>query len=256
MLNGPVPAQDANPIVTARFVERPNRFVAIAELDDGTRVPAYLPNTGRLTHLTVAGRPLILRRDGTPPRTTEYTVVRAWDGCWVGLEASGAPRLLSSWLLAGNPLPGFGAVEHLRREVTTHGHRLDLVATTAGGEVWVEVKSGGRCVDGTALLSGTPSTRGVAHLATLATLVGDGRRAAAAFVIQRPDAERLLIGGPADPGWIDAVRTARRAGVAITAFRCEVTESEIRIAGALPVIDDLADRQSSSARGSAGTSTA
>jgi DNA-binding sugar fermentation-stimulating protein len=124
--------------------------------------------------------------------------------------------------------------------------------------VWVEVKSGGRCVHGTALLSGTPSTRGVAHLAALAGLVARGEQAAAAFVIQRPDAERLLVGGDADPGWIEGVRDAREAGVAITAFGCEVDEADIRIARWLPVLDDLPRGvdHSSRARGSAGTSTA
>ena len=223
-------------VVPARFVARPNRFLVLAELEDGEQVHAYLPNTGRLTHLTTPERPLILRRDGAPPRRTEYTVTRAWDGCWVALEASLAPRLLADWLLAGHPLGGFGKATAVKREVTAEGHRLDLRVESEAGPVWVEVKSGGRSTDRTALLSATPSMRGVSHLEALARLVAKGEHAAAAFVIQRPDVDALLIGGDADPGWIAAVRTAHSGGVAIAAFGCQVTETEVEIDRELPVI--------------------
>lgn len=226
------------PVVRARFVERPNRFLVVAELETGQRVRAYLPNTGRLGHLATPGTPFILRKDGAPPRTTAYTAIRAWNGCWVALEASTAPQLLTAWLRSGEPLGAYGPVRDIRREVAAGGHRLDLLATAAGGQVWVEVKSGGRAVDGVALLSGTPSTRGVAHLTTLARLVADGHRAAAAFVVQRSDARALSIGGEADPGWIVAVRRAHEGGVAILAYGCDVDEDDVHIARTLPITWD------------------
>ena len=73
--------------VEARFVERPNRFVVIAELAGGERVAAYLPNTGRLTHLATPGRRFILRRDGAPPRTTE-----TWSMSWVDGSVDSVPN--------------------------------------------------------------------------------------------------------------------------------------------------------------------
>lgn len=222
--------------VEARFVERPNRFVVIAELADGEQFAAYLPNTGRLTHLTTPGRRFILRRDGAPPRTTEYTAIRAWDGCWVALEASKAPHLLSTWLLDGNPLGDLGSVFEIATEVTSGRHRLDLLATTATGPVWVEVKSSGRVVDGTALLSKTPSARGVAHLGTLADLVASGGLAAAVFVAQRSDARRMLVGGDADAAWIEAVVAARESGVEVLAYGCDVTETDARITHPLSLV--------------------
>ena len=228
---------DLDDLVEARFVERPNRFVLRGELDDGSIVDAYLPNTGRLTHLTEPGRPFILRKDGFPPRTTRYTATRAWDGCWVALEASRAPDLLVRWLEAGNNFPDIGPISTIEREVPVDRHRLDLRLTSAAGErVWVEVKSGGRGVEGTALLSLTPSARGVAHLDALAKFVEAGESAAAAFVVQRPDVERLLVGGYAHPEWITAVRAAQAAGVLIAAFGCNVSEREVDIKGPIPVV--------------------
>lgn len=226
-----------SPLARARFIDRPNRFLIRAELEDGRAVAAHLPNTGRLEHVTEPGRLFLLRHDGTTPaRSTEYTATRAWDGVWVALEAGRAPDLLAEWLNAGNPLTGFGRILTIEREVAVANHRLDLRITTVQDEtVWVEVKSGSRAVDGAALLSGTPSARGVSHLATLEALLAEGQQVAAAFVIQRSDVERLVVGGNAEPGWITAVRSAHQAGVPVIAYRCDVTESDVAVVGELPV---------------------
>ncbi len=225
-------------VLRGRFVDRPNRFLVVVELDDHSRVEAYLPNTGRLTHLLQPGRPLILRPDAAEHRKTSYTAIRAWDGCWVALEASLAPALLADGPRRANRLGRFGLATAIRREVPAGRHRFDLVVTTADGPVWVEVKSGGRAVGGDALVSATPSTRGVAHLAALSHMVEDGERAAAAFVIQRPDVSRLRIGGDADPAWIAAIVAARDAGVEILAFGCDVDDTTVRIDRELPVVYD------------------
>lgn len=242
MMNPPAPparshgGNDAHPeMVPVHFVSRPNRFLVVARFEDGAEVSAYLPNTGRLSHLMTSGRRLLLRRDGGPHRRTEFTVTRAWDGCWVALEASRAPLLLAQWLQEGNPFPDFGHVDEIRSEVSVLGHRLDLLLGHGTETMWVEVKSGGRAENETALLSMTPSTRGVSHLSALARLVEGGESAAAAFVIQRDDVRTLLVGGDADQGWIEAVESARDAGVSILAFGCDVTETDVRLARVLPV---------------------
>lgn len=218
------------------FLDRPNRFLVTAKLRTGRTVSAYLPNTGRLAHLTVPGRELILRRDGQPPRKTEFTVTRAWDGTWVALEASRAPALLVDWLKEGNPLPGFGRVEGFDSEVSLGKHRIDLRLLLRTGPLWVEVKSGGRSDGQDALLSATPSDRGAAHIAALAELTAQGTQAAIAFVVQRGDVIRMRIGGDAEPGWIGAVERAHRFGLPIMAFGCDVTESDVAVARVLPLI--------------------
>lgn len=224
--------------VEATFVARPNRFVVRALLPDGEVVDAHLPNTARLTHLTVPGRPLILRPSADPSRKTAFTATRAWDGCWVGLEAAKAPGLLAAWLEQGNPLPRFGTVGRVEREVPIDGNRIDLRVRAGGRRVWVEVKSSGRVVKGVALLSQTPSRRGATHLAKLAALSASGVPAAVVFVIQRPDAAALRIGGDADEGWVRAVTGAARAGVEILAFGCDVSISATSIREPLPVAWD------------------
>ena len=151
------------------------------------------------------------------------------------------------WKLGGHPscscagskttiwLDGAGS-RLFEREVALGSHRIDLVARVGRLRVWLEVKSGGRADGEVALLSQTPSTRAISQMATLTERVAAGEPAVVAFVVQRPDVAALLIGGDADPGWIDAVRCAAAGGVTILAFGCDVTPTEVRIARQLPIL--------------------
>jgi sugar fermentation stimulation protein A len=222
----------------ARFAVRENRFVVRADLEDGRRVRAYLPNTARLTDVLVRGAWLRVVANDDPARRTRWTVTRVWDGAWVALVATVAADLVAAHLRAGHRLPGWPHAHTVRREVTRAGHRLDLELDLADGRTGlVEVKSLSRVHDGIAPLSSTPSTRGVAHLHALGGLADEGRPVAAVFVVQRPDVRALSLSAPADPAWVDAVRHARERGVAVHAYACEVDETDIGLRGVIPVLD-------------------
>jgi sugar fermentation stimulation protein A len=221
----------------ATFLHRPNRFLVSARLPSGEEVMAYLPNTGRLTELLVAGRRVVLEPADDPRRKTRFTVTRVWDGVWVSLTASEAPVLLADWVRRRGELPPFGHVEQIEREVTLGRHRIDLRLILADGRrLWIEVKSNSRSQAGEALLSKTPSERGWSHLRVLGELASEGEPAAVAFVVQREDAGRLVVGPDADPGWVEAVETAAQAGVAVLAYGCRVTPDHVEIVRELPVV--------------------
>lgn len=222
----------------ARFLRRENRFVVAARREDGTVVRAYLPNTARLTDLLVADAELVLEPTDAPHRRTRWTVTRVWAGTWVALAASLAADLVADHLAGGDALPGWPATVAVRREITRGGHRFDLEVDRAdGATAVVEVKSLSRGGDGVAPLSATPSTRGVAHLATLGELAGTGIPTAVVFVVQRGDVEVLDLGAPAEPSWVAAVRGARQAGVHVVAHRCEVGPRRLALGATIPVRD-------------------
>lgn len=221
----------------AWFVARDNRFVVRARRGDGGEVRAYLPNTARLTDLLVPEAALVLEPTDDPRRRTTWTVTRVWDGTWVALAAGAASDLVADRLTAGATLPGWPALTAVRREVSRDGHRFDLEVDRADGVTGVvEVKSLSRGRDGVAPLSGTPSSRGVAHLRTLGTLAATGTPTAVVFVVQRGDVEVLDVGAPADPTWVAAVRGAIEAGVQVVAHRCEVGPDHLALGPALTVL--------------------
>ncbi len=225
----------------ARFVARDNRFVARARLDDGEEVRAYVPNTARLTDVLVPEAELLLEPTDAAHRRTAWTVTRVWDGTWVALAAGVASTLVGDHLRGGGTLPGWPAVTAVRPEVTRDGHRFDLEVDRADGRTGVvEVKSLSRVRGGVAPLSATPSTRGVAHLGTLARLAREGTPTAVVFVVQRPDATALDVGVPADPAWVAAVRGARDAGVHVVAFGCRVGPASLGLDAPIEVRDTRA----------------
>ena len=221
---------------TARFVARDNRFVVRACREDGEEVRAHLPNTARLTDVLVPGAPLVLQPTDAPHRRTRWSVTRVWDGTWVALAAGVANDLVAGHLLAGGSITGWPTQTAVRREVTRDGHRFDFEVDRADGmTAVVEVKSLSRARDGVAPLSGTPSSRGVAHLGTLGALAAAGDPTAVVFVVQRADAEVLDLGAPADAAWVTAVRGAIAAGVDMLAHRCDVGPDHLALGPSIPV---------------------
>ena len=222
----------------ARFLRRDNRFVAHVERADGDRVRAYVPNTGRLDDLLLEDAEVMVEPARDPRRRTRWTLTRVWDGTWVALDALAPGRLVAEALRTGTPLPGWPRPLDVRPEVTLGHHRFDLAVDLADGRTGiVEVKSLTSARDGTAPLSSTPSARGVAHLEELAALARRGDPAAAVFVVQRGDVEVLDLTAPAAATWTDAVRRARRDGVLVAAYACEVDEARLRLGRALVVRD-------------------
>ena len=61
----------------ARFIDRPNRFVAHVE-KNGKIETVHVVNTGRCRELLIPGTRVILHRPGTPGRKTEYDLIAVY----------------------------------------------------------------------------------------------------------------------------------------------------------------------------------
>jgi sugar fermentation stimulation protein A len=89
------------PLVRARFVERPNRFLLRAvrvDSDSEEIEEAHLPDPGRLRELLLPGAEIWLRSAGGPTRRTRWTaaLVRSPDGSeLISLDTTLPNRLLA-----------------------------------------------------------------------------------------------------------------------------------------------------------------
>jgi sugar fermentation stimulation protein A len=79
--------------------------------------------------------------------------------------------------------------------------------------------------------------RGAKHLRELARMRGGGARAVLLFVIQIPSASRFAVARDIDPTYAAAFDRARKAGVEMLAWRCNVNLSGIEIAAPVPIVD-------------------
>lgn len=222
----------------AAFVERPNRFVVVADVD-GERIRAHLPNPGRLTEFLHEGTPFLLAPADGADRVTSWDVVagRHNDG-WVVLDTRLANDVLLEALRAGRLDDTLGPVQAVETEPAHGDGRLDLAVHRPGAPLLVEVKSVTLLdeADGeTGLFPDAPTERGVRHLRELTQRAEAGDPAALVFVALRADVERIRPHRATDPTFADALAAADAAGVGLHGFRTRFVGGELGLGEAVPV---------------------
>ena len=174
-----------------------------------------------------------------PKRTLRHTLEMIRIGrVWVGVHTSRANAIAERALRAGAIRP-FRGYRELRREVAAPGgSRLDfrLDAHPRHPPLWLEVKSVTLAAGQRARFPDSVTERGRKHADCLAALRRGGERAALLFVVQRGDCEAVEAADDIDPGYGEALRAARDAGVEVTAVRARVGPAGIRLERTLPVV--------------------
>jgi len=220
-------------LIPGRFLNRDNRFRATVEVA-GQEAWAHVPNSGRLHELFTPNRPIWLAPAASAKRKTAYDLkLVEYASVLVSVDAR-SPNPLFAEALAAGRIAGFPYPD-VRPEVQYGDSRFDFRLSGPQGTCWVESKSVTLVEDGLAQFPDAPTIRGRKHLRGLraARLAGD--QAAVIFVIQRPDARRFAPYQETDPEFTDALIQAAAAGVAVRAFTCQVSHTEITIAAEIPV---------------------
>jgi sugar fermentation stimulation protein A len=252
----------AGPLVEARFVERPNRFLLRCAVPAGTRpavrergpgappegggiVEVHMADPGRLRELLLPGRRVWIRHAARPTRKTDWSavLVESPDGeGFVSVDTTLPNRLVHRALAAGavSELDGW---ELERAEFPLGSSRIDFLLRDARDpdrKLALEVKSVTLVEDGVALFPDAVTARGARHVRELAAVAGsvdaEGRRweAAVLFVLQRRDAVRIEAARSIDPDFAEALSQARTAGVRVLGRRCRVTLDRLELAGPVP----------------------
>lgn len=228
----------------ARFLRRPNRFLIHARVAGEGEVAAHLADPGRLRELLVSGRRLGLRPEApSSSRATRWTamlVEAPGGGGWVSVNTT-VPNLLVRRALADEALQEFRGWRLARWEAPFGASRLDFLLERAGpgdrvgGDLlYVEAKSVTLVEDGVALFPDAVTARGARHLEELIRAVEAGHQAAVLFVVQRPDARRIVAARRIDPVFADTLARAQRAGVRVLGRRCRVGWEAIRLGARVP----------------------
>ena len=212
-----------NDIRQARFMDRPNRFIAHVELQ-GKAETVHVVNTGRCRELLVPGARVILHRPGTPGRKTEYDLVAVYknDTMLINMDSMAPNKVVREWLERQG-------CEEIHPEYTYGESRLDFMMVEQERKTLLEVKGCTLEVNGIGYFPDAPTIRGVKHLKELIRATSEGWHAAVGFVIQMEGIRSVLPNRETHPEFAETMQLARQAGVEIRGYLCSVRPEELKI---------------------------
>lgn len=210
-----------NNIKRGIFLNRPNRFIALVEIDGRTET-VHVKNTGRCKELLLPGCEVILETSNNPNRKTKYdliTVKKEKLG-WVNIDSQAPNQIVMEWLQTKD-------YTWIKPEFTYGKSRVDFYMEKGNEKYLMEVKGCTLEIDGIGYFPDAPTERGVKHLRELADAVKDGYHCFITFVIPMGGVTEVRANINTHPEFGIALEDAIKAGVEVIFLPCVVTEDEV-----------------------------
>lgn len=220
-------------IKKAKFLARPNRFLAHAELD-GQEVICHVKNTGRCRELLIPGETTVYIQDHgeDTKRKTRYSLIGVEKGnLMINMDSQAPNKVVKEWIQAGEFLPG---ITFMKPEKKYGNSRFDFYLEQGEKKIFLEVKGVTLEEDGVAMFPDAPTERGVKHIEELIACKEDGYDAYIVFVVQMAGMKVFRPNEKTQPEFGEALRKARSHGVDIIVKNCIVTPDELKITDSLP----------------------
>ena len=210
-------------IIQAVFISRPNRFIAIVEID-GQRERVHVKNTGRCKELLLPGAEVYLTEPGTSGRKTRYDLVavRKSNGVLFNIDSQAPNKVVMEWLADQE-------FDMIKPEYQYGTSRIDFYMEKAGQKYLMEVKGCTLEKEGIGYFPDAPTERGVKHLNELAKAAESGINAMIAFVIQMDGVSEVKPNTATDSEFSMAFEKAVSAGVKVLFLKCHVEPDRLEI---------------------------
>ena len=221
-------------ITQGSFLERPNRFLAYAELA-GKKEVIHVKNTGRCAELLKPGAVIYVQESQNPERKTKWDLIAVEKGDRIiNMDSQIPNRVVQEWIEEGNL---FEDVRLVKPETTYCNSRFDLYVETGDKrKIFIEVKGVTLEENGVVRFPDAPSERAVKHLEELGHAVKEGYEAYVFFVIQMKGVHYFTPNRDTHPAFCDALKRAQAAGVHVLAYDCEVSADSIEVSEEVPVV--------------------
>lgn len=217
----------------ARFLSRPNRFIAHVELD-GKEEVVHVKNTGRCRELLTPGARVWLEEGKNPDRKTRWDLIAVLKGDrLINMDSQAPNQVAREWLEAGGLFP---RADRIQPEYTYGNSRFDLYAEAEGRKILMEVKGVTLEEEGVVRFPDAPSQRAVKHLEELVRAREEGYETYVFFVIQMKDVKYFTPNRETHPEFAQALERAAAAGVKILAYDCRVEPDRLEAADPVPVV--------------------
>ena len=209
--------------IPAKFIDRPNRFIAHVEID-GNVEAVHVKNTGRCKELLLPGAEVYLERLDKPKRRTKYDLiaVRKNTGVLFNIDSQAPNQVVREWLAKQ-------AYTKVVPEYRYGDSRVDFYMEKDGDHYLMEVKGCTLEVDGIGYFPDAPTQRGVKHLRELIRAKQEGYHTSIAFVIQMAGVSKVRPNAAMHSEFALAFEEAKAAGVEVLHLRCRVEPDELVI---------------------------
>ncbi|MGE5629190.1 MAG: DNA/RNA nuclease SfsA [Solirubrobacterales bacterium] len=223
-------------IVKAKFIHRPNRFIAYVDIQ-GEEVVVHVPNTGRCREILIPGTDVVLREGKNENRKTKYDLVAAYKNEKIISIDSLIPNSVVEEALKNKIIGELSSFNHLQREKTFGKSRFDFKLSDDEDNIYyLEVKGVTLEKDSIAMFPDAPTERGTKHLLELIDVKKELGGAGVLFLIQMREVDSFTPNDDMDKHFGKALREAHENGVDIFAYNCDVGENYISILHRVPVL--------------------
>lgn len=224
--------------VTGIFVRRPNRFIALVEVE-GRQVTVHVKNTGRCAELLLPGVRVVLERvaEGSV-RKTAYSLIAVYKGdLLINMDSQAPNKAVYEAALAGElDREADSPLVHVKAEVTFGKSRFDLYWETAlGKRAFMEIKGVTLEENGVVRFPDAPTERGTKHVLEMIEAVRAGYQGYLMFLIQMKGVARFEPNAAMDPAFAGALRLAAQSGVRVLAYDAVVAEDSMTLGAPVEV---------------------
>ena len=212
-------------ITKAKFISRPNRFIAHVEVD-GREETVHVKNTGRCKELFIPGCTVYLTAPDSPGRKTKYDLVAVIkdNGLLINIDSQAPNKVALEYLQT----QGYDVIIP---EYTYGDSRIDFYMEKGKKKYLMEVKGCTLERNGIGYFPDAPTERGVKHIHELIKAKKEGYHAILAFVIQMDGITEVRANIETHPEFGTAWEEAKAAGVEIWFLTCHVSENGFSITG-------------------------
>ena len=209
-------------IVKGKFLERPNRFIAICDINGKAEV-CHVKNTGRCRELLVKGAFVYLEKSSNPNRKTQYDLISVEkNGRLINMDSQ-----IPNYVVNESINKIFDDVVLVKRECKYENSRFDFYVETVTDKIFLEVKGVTLENDGVVRFPDAPTERGVKHLKELQKAVKNGCKASVVFLVQMENVKYFEPNSETHPEFAKELKNAYENGVEIFAFDSIVSPDEI-----------------------------
>lgn len=212
-------------IQKAKFIDRPNRFIANIEINDKDEI-CHVKNTGRCKELLIENSTVYVQEFNSSKRKTKFDLISVFKGDrLINIDSQAPNKIFHEWALHSG---FFNDILFIKPEYTYKNSRLDFYIETLKKKILVEVKGVTLENQNVAMFPDAPTLRGVKHINDLITSIDEGYEAYIFFITQMKGVVCFTPNNEMHKDFGDALAIAKEKGVNVLALDSIVTKDSIK----------------------------